>query len=823
MKKKGSFFTSKVGIAILKNSPIILSIIAVLVFAFFGRGQTTVSFTTPGTYTWTVPSCVTSITVQVWGAGGGGGGAWVKMDNSTTDSFGTAIEACAGGGGGGGGGFSTQTFVVVPGQTYTIVVGAGGVSGSSVTTPLASTSVQNGGNGGLSSFSGNSYNLVANGGVGGGKAYSYNSGWPTNHLRTGGPGGAGGTGTTFNGGTGSLGTGGGSFDHSGAGGGGAGTSGNGGNANSSTVPHTGGTGVGGGGNGANGFNLVSGVNNGANGNVIGGGAAGGVAHTTGYCNPAKIAQGGTGARGEVRIIYTGIASPTVAGPGTEICSGSSATIIASGSFTTYTWNTGQSGSSVLVSPTTNTTYTVTGTDASGCTASNSIAVSVKPAPNATAGVNDATICAGDAITLSAGTSPVNSTTTINFEGSNPFTLLNGARNNWYHGTFAKCNGSYGLYVGTASTNNNYVNYASLSSQPAVNFAYMDIPITECNASLSFNWKCLGKSTDNLSVWIIPTSVLPNVGTALTNGGSILKIGGDYWNSGATCNAVSSINLIQGWVTSGQTIRLVFQWKNSGSSGFSNTASPPAAMIDDIVINQTSSVTYSWSSSATPFTSTAQNPTNSPSASTIFTLTATGCNGCTKTSSIGVVVDPCGLPIELLSFQGSCTMNSKVFYWTTASESNNDYFVLEQSENGADFYPTAQIDGAGNSTDLLNYQVELDKIKANYFRLKQVDFDGAFSYSDIIYVNCESQEDQTIFFPNPFENELSVDLKGVNEAVIVCVLDVDGRLIKQIKREYLKSNSALNLDLSDLAKGIYYIELFSIESNELLKKGRVIKL
>ncbi|MCZ2338112.1 MAG: hypothetical protein LC127_07900, partial [Chitinophagales bacterium] len=83
------------------------------------------SFTTPGTYTWTVPPCVTSVTVKVWGGGGGGGGAIAIARNSTGD------EACSGAGGGGGAGFSMKTFAVTPGETYNIVVGAGGIAGSS--------------------------------------------------------------------------------------------------------------------------------------------------------------------------------------------------------------------------------------------------------------------------------------------------------------------------------------------------------------------------------------------------------------------------------------------------------------------------------------------------------------------------------------------------------------------------------------------------------------------------------------------------------------------------------------------------------------------
>ena len=393
--------------------------------------QTTTPFSTPGTFTWTVPPCVTSITVDAWGAGGGGGGAWVKMDNSTTDVFGTAIEACAGGGGGGGGGFSRQTYAVVPGQTYTIVVGTGGIGGVSATTPLNNTSVQNGGVGGASTFSGNTYSLTAGGGNGGVKAYSYNSGYPTAHLRTGGAGGTGGVGTLFNGGTGSGGSGGSSFDFSGAGGGGAGTTGPGGAANATTIPHTGGPGGAvGGGAGANGFNLISGTHNGAAGNAIGGAGAGGVSHTTGYCNPAKVAQGGAGARGEVRITYTtsgtAAAQPSVITGPTSLCGTSGTYSVTNDPTVTYTWTysgTGTitgAGNSISLSATTGGTLTVTPANACGNGPSQSFTISMGAVPAQPSAITGPASLCGTAGTYSVTNDPT-ATYTWTYSGTGTIT------------------------------------------------------------------------------------------------------------------------------------------------------------------------------------------------------------------------------------------------------------------------------------------------------------------------------------------------------------------------------------------------------------------
>jgi hypothetical protein len=302
-----------------------------LLFNFFfqeATAQSTVVFASPGTTTWTVPECVTEITVQVWGGGGGGGGALAILRNSGDG------ETCVGGGGGGGGGFSSSVLAVVPGQVYTIVVGAGGTAGTSGAGSWnggISTPAGNGGIGGISSFSGNGYNVQSTGGNGGNGASGYNTSNDAdlNVVGTGGAGGAGSGGTiNFNGGNGSASV----FatfgiDKSGAGGGAAGPGGNGANgtAGGGTVNPPGGAGQAPGGNGANGTfrNLPSnGGNNGANGNIIGGGAAGGLQHQGGF--GANARAGGAGARGEVRIIFTLPPQPTPTfAPVPPICTGES--------------------------------------------------------------------------------------------------------------------------------------------------------------------------------------------------------------------------------------------------------------------------------------------------------------------------------------------------------------------------------------------------------------------------------------------------------------------------------------------------------------------
>ena len=93
-----------------------------------------------------------------------------------------------------------------------------------------------------------------------------------------------------------------------------------------------------------------------------------------------------------------------------------------------------------------------------------------------------------------------------------------------------------------------------------------------------------------------------------------------------------------------------------------------------------------------------------------------------------------LPIELTSFTATATEHGYTFNWVTASEKNNDYFTLEFSIDGVDFNEIDYIHGAGTTSETSEYEYVWDaKPKADilYFRLKQTDYNGEFTYSDIL--------------------------------------------------------------------------------------------
>ena len=103
----------------------------------------------------------------------------------------------------------------------------------------------------------------------------------------------------------------------------------------------------------------------------------------------------------------------------------------------------------------------------------------------------------------------------------------------------------------------------------------------------------------------------------------------------------------------------------------------------------------------------------------------------------------GLPIALVHFTGISEKGTVILNWSTASEVNNDYFMIEKSSDGEIFSEFAKVDGAGYSSNILSYEyIDENPADLNYYRLRQYDFDGKTSCSNIIKVSLsETGNDQ----------------------------------------------------------------------------------
>lgn len=176
-----------------------------------------------------------------------------------------------------------------------------------------------------------------------------------------------------------------------------------------------------------------------------------------------------------------------------------------------------------------------------------------------------------------------------------------------------------------------------------------------------------------------------------------------------------------------------------------------------------------------------------------------------------------LPIKLLSFDAELRGEKVLCTWVTASETNNDHFDVERSFDGESFVKIGQVNGfgAGISTTNRSYSFEDPNqcSELRYYRLRQVDIDGRFEYSETVAINCSKKDPVIQIHPNPVSDELNYQFIQANDDVLsVRILDVTGRVVKEEITNAVHGFNSSSLDVSKLATGSYYLQLRSTTSD-----------
>ncbi len=185
-----------------------------------------------------------------------------------------------------------------------------------------------------------------------------------------------------------------------------------------------------------------------------------------------------------------------------------------------------------------------------------------------------------------------------------------------------------------------------------------------------------------------------------------------------------------------------------------------------------------------------------------------------------------LPVELVSFRARQTIPSEILTsWVTASETNNDYFILERSTDGVYFEPVAKIKGAGNSTTERKYEFTdhvpavNTKQQTLYYRLKQYDYNDNYTYSRVISMSNKARSRAVNVYPNPSGGDISCEFySSLTTPATITVRDIFGNIMQQ--KKILKPSKGLNtipLEVTSLSGGMYFIQVdYDLSQVQLVK-------
>ncbi|MEI7977766.1 MAG: T9SS type A sorting domain-containing protein [Bacteroidota bacterium] len=270
----------------------------------------------------------------------------------------------------------------------------------------------------------------------------------------------------------------------------------------------------------------------------------------------------------------------------------------------------------------------------------------------------------------------------------------------------------------------------------------------------------------------------------------------------TNNVVNRTWLITEGVTGGSNATVNLTWDDSlQTSGFNR-----------FLCGVARHNSLSWIAPATYGTATGTNP---------YSRSLSGITSFVGPFSVG---DNSGtLPVELTSFTAKANGKDAILSWVTSSEINNSHFEVERSMDGKTFEYAGKVVGAGNSNNMNKYRFIDENIAATvstvYYRLKQVDFDGAVNYHGNVQVKFDKETVATLnmeAYPNPFNGNLNIVLTGVNAGKVdLVMMDIQGKIVKTITNEILNSSYLIELnETSTLTDGLYIIQ--AIVNGEVIK-------
>lgn len=298
-------------------------------------------------------------------------------------------------------------------------------------------------------------------------------------------------------------------------------------------------------------------------------------------------------------------------------------------------------------------------------------------------------------------------------------------------------------------------------------------------------------------------------TCATRLGETLYIGGTFSSAaGQTRNRLAALNLTGTGVTSwnpnanNQVNTLTSAWDGVYLSGLFTQFGGTTSRAGIAGIHATTGAIAPWT------------PTGFGASGASYMYAVSDRVFCTMSGSpyLVTITQDAALPVSFSSIKATRKNNDVKVQWTTASEANNSHFEVERSFDGEDFSITGNpVTGAGNSLVVNNYElVDADAFASGssniFYRVKQVDFDGNFSHSNVVRVNNNITEtpQEFVLYPNPGRDLFTIDFNGATGTKQIAVYDLNGNVVLNIA----SVSSKQNMDLAHCAQGIYIVKVIT---------------
>jgi hypothetical protein len=209
----------------------------------------------------------------------------------------------------------------------------------------------------------------------------------------------------------------------------------------------------------------------------------------------------------------------------------------------------------------------------------------------------------------------------------------------------------------------------------------------------------------------------------------------------------------------------------------------------------------------------------------YTVTITNPDGQTTTTTFNLA-GPCVLPVSLLSFNGHAVNKAVQLNWSTTSEFNFRNYQVEKSADGStNFQSLAQVTPRGGINIPANYAAvdQYPYPNYSYYRLKTINTDGTYSYSNVIKVKTDNKAiSLTRLFPNPTNSVINLEMVAANQqSLSVEIYDVAGR---KVMNQAIQLTSGINqkqLTLTNLSAGSYVIQ-FKDANDNIVEMAKIVK-